>query len=104
MEKDDKIFVNYTWHKGPLGLEIDAQGENDQAEEGVMLLKTPGPPFPTAVTAGMIVKDVNFIPVSDKSLVQVLSIFLKKKNLLFIFVTPSSLFLYLMGKSIILSP
>jgi len=73
VEKDDKIFVNYTWHKGPLGLEIDAQGENDQAEEGVMLLKTPGPPFPTAVTAGMIVKDVNFIPGSDKSLVQVLS-------------------------------
>ena len=39
-----------------------------------------------------------------KALKQVRSIFLKKKYLLFIFVSPSSLFLYLIGRSIVLSP
>jgi len=56
---DGEDFVSHSWKRGPLGIDLAPHGEDEDVEEGIMLTKTPGPPFPPTVTAGMLIAACN---------------------------------------------
>ena len=64
----------HTWRKGPLGLDIAPHGKDNHDKKGIMITKTPGPPFPSTVTAGMLIDGVNGKSIAKLSFLDALAV------------------------------
>ena len=57
-----------------MGLDIAPHGKDNHDTKGIMLTKTPGPPFPPTVTAGMLIDSANGKSISNLSFREALAV------------------------------